>query len=281
MGGPEQSGTDTAYLRDHQYRDPSNLNARIALHAKYARSDEPWYPWLISRVDWAPGVRVLEVGCGSGALWVNVAPLLPAVRLTLTDLSPGMVTAATSAVGPLTNIELDGAQACDVQDLPFETGAFDIVVANHMLYHAPDPERAARELARVLMPDGALLAATNGPRHLDVIREITREVFGWSSIDGAVARFAPESGERLLRGAFGSVTWHPHPSTMVCTDPADVYAFIKSSPAGQEANNEQLAALHRAIDDRFEAAGGRLPISTEAGAFVASVPARLRGTPRT
>ena len=32
----ESLGTDPDYLRDHQYKDPSNLNARIALHAKYS-----------------------------------------------------------------------------------------------------------------------------------------------------------------------------------------------------------------------------------------------------
>ena len=274
MSGPERSGTDTEYLRDNQYRDPTNLNARIALHAKYARSDEPWYPWLISHLEWAPGACVLEVGCGSGALWVNVAPLLPRLRLTLTDLSPGMVQAATAAVEPLSNIELAGARTCDVQDLPFENGAFDVVVANHMLYHVADPARAVREFARVLTSEGALMAATNGPRHLDVVRQITREVFGWSSLDGAVTRFAPESGEPLLRAAFGSVAWHPHPSSLVCTDPADVDAFIRSSPAGQEATDEQLAALRQAIDRRFAAEGGSLSITTEAGCFVASAPDR-------
>ena len=156
MAGREGLGTDADYLRRRQYRDPSNLNARIALHAKYARSEEPWYPWLISRVGWAPGTRVLEVGCGSGALWVNVAAMLPDVRLTLTDLSTGMVEAATAAVTPLANVEVVGTLTCDAQELPFADEAFDVVVANHMLYHVPDPARAAAEFARVLTSDGAL-----------------------------------------------------------------------------------------------------------------------------
>ena len=59
-------GTDPDYLRQRQYRDPSNLNARIALHAKYSRADEPWYPWLAGLVEWPADGDVLEVGCGSG-----------------------------------------------------------------------------------------------------------------------------------------------------------------------------------------------------------------------
>ena len=56
------------------------------LHAKYTRADEPWYPSLVGRITWPAGAEVLEVGCGTGALWANVAPLLPDLRLTLTDL---------------------------------------------------------------------------------------------------------------------------------------------------------------------------------------------------
>jgi SAM-dependent methyltransferase len=266
-------GTDAGYLREHQYKDPSNLNARIALHAKYSRADEPWYPWLISRVEWPEAARVLEVGCGSGALWVNVAPLLPDLALTLSDLSEGMVEAASAAVAPLSNIELADARVCDAQDLPFDDDAFDVVVANHMLYHVPEPARAAAEFARVLAPDGALMAATNGPRHLDAVRELSREVFGWTSLDGAIQRFAPENGAQILSGAFGTVAWHPHPSTMVCTDPEDVYAFIASSPVAHDSTPEQQATLRRTIEARFASEGGSLRVTIESGCLIAHHPA--------
>jgi SAM-dependent methyltransferase len=119
----EALGIDAAYLREHQYKDPTNLNARIALHVKYSRADEPWYRWLAARIGWPEGAEVLEVGCGSGALWVNIAPLLPHLRLTLTDLSDGMVAAAAEAVASLPGLELAEARTCDAQRLPFADGA--------------------------------------------------------------------------------------------------------------------------------------------------------------
>jgi SAM-dependent methyltransferase len=266
----EALGTDREYLRERQYKDPQNLSARMALHAKYSRADVPWYAWLVGRVDWPEDGRVLEVGCGSGALWVNVAALLPHLRLTLTDLSEGMVAAAAAAVAPLAPLELADARTCDAQDLPFDDASFDVVVANHMLYHVPEPRLAAAEFARVLRPGGVLLAATNGPRHLDAVAEVSRAVLGWSSLDFVDQRFGLSTGEEILRTAFDSVTWHDHPSTMVCTDPEDVIAFIASSPAGQDASPEQRVALREAVEVRFAAEGGQMRVTTESGCFVAT-----------
>jgi SAM-dependent methyltransferase len=262
-------GVDADYLRDHQYKDPTNLNARIALHARFSRAEVPWYPWLAGLVEWPGGGDVLEVGCGPGLLWARIAPILPPLRLTLTDLSEGMLDAARDVVEPFDSLDLVATRACDAQDLPFADDAFDVVVANHMLYHVPEPTRAAAEFARVLRPGGVLLAATNGPSHLDVIAEISRQVFGWSSLDFVGRRFGRSNGGAILQTVFEDVTWHDHPSSMVCDDPDAVVAYIRSSSSGQEASDAQLAALTDAVDERFRVAGGVLTMSIEAGCFVA------------
>ncbi len=272
-------GTDQEYLRESQYKDPTNLNARIALHTKYTRADERWYPWLVGRIEWPAGADVLEVGCGTGALWANVAPLLPDLRLTLTDLSEGMLETATGTVTAIANVEVAETRPCDVQALPFPDAVFDIAVANHMLYHVPDPRRAAAELARVLRPDGILLAATNGPHHLDAIKELSRQVLGWSPLEFSDRRFGKTNGRTILASRFGSVRWHQHPSFMVCTNADDVVAFILSTAAGQEATPAQCHALEEAVAARFVEGGGSLRISQDAGCFVAVRPRPLRPAP--
>jgi SAM-dependent methyltransferase len=269
----EDLSIDKEYLRESQYKDPTNLNARIALHTKYTQADEPWYPWLAGRIVWPQGAEVLEVGCGSGALWAGVAPFLPDLRLTLTDLSEGMVAAAERAVEPLTNLELTETRPCDVQELPFADGAFDVAVANHMLYHVPDPLLAAAELARVLRPGGVLLAATNGPRHLEAIAELSRLALGWSPLDFSDRRFGKSTGEAILASRFGSVRWDQHPSTVVCTSPDDLIAFIVSTAAGREASPDQRRALDDAVAARFRQNGGVLRTTTDTGCFVAREPA--------
>ncbi|HEX3333729.1 MAG TPA: methyltransferase domain-containing protein [Acidimicrobiales bacterium] len=269
MALPENRGTDAAYLREHQYKDPSNLSARIALHARFSQSEQPWYPWLTSLVDWPEDGDVLEVGCGPGTLWLNVAALLPPLRLTLTDLSVGMLAAAREAVAPLPSLEVVATTACDAQALPFPDRSFDVVVANHMLYHVPDPSRAVSEFARVLRSGGVLVAATNGPNHLDVITELSRQFLGSSTTDFVDRRFGTTNGAAILSDSFGSVTWYPHACTIVCDEPSAVLAYVTSSGAGHAAAPEQLDALAEAVHARFREAGGVLRISTEKGCFVA------------
>ncbi len=253
-------------------RTPPTSTRGIALHARFARADEPWYPWLAGRVHWPEDGEVLEVGCGPGLLWTSIAALLPHFHLTLTDLSEGMLATARDVVERIGSIDVASAQVCDAQQLPFPDDAFDVVVANHMLYHVPEPARAAAEFARVLRPDGLLLAATNGPDHLDVIADISRRVFGWSSLDFVDRRFGRSNGSSILGTAFEEVVWYHHPGRLVCDDPDAVVAYMLSSSAGQEADGSQLAALTQAVHDRFREDGGVVTMTTDAGCFVARRP---------
>jgi SAM-dependent methyltransferase len=59
------------------------------------------------------------------------------------------------------------AVACaDVTAVPLRSGAFDVVLAVHMLHHVPDRQAAVREAAPRAGPGGACIAVTTGTRHL-------------------------------------------------------------------------------------------------------------------
>ena len=248
--------------------------------ANYSVATEPWYPWLAARVAWPPHGDVLEIGCGSGLLWINIAPLLPPLRLTLTDLSEGMVAAAAAAVAPLPGIELTAAQACDAESLPFDDASFEVAMANHMLYHVPDPALTAAELARVLRPGGVLLAATNGPHHLNAVSDLQVQVFGSSPRELVSRRFGKENGAAILGRAFASVEWHDHPGTLECPDPDAVVSYIASTALAQESPPEKMDELRAAVDARFAADGGVLRAPIESGCFVARGPLAAGGNGR-
>ena len=54
-----------------QYQNASNISARINLHALYSTNPQGWFPWIYEQCRIRPGMRVLELGCGNGALWTE------------------------------------------------------------------------------------------------------------------------------------------------------------------------------------------------------------------
>ncbi len=96
-----------------------------------------------------PGERVLIVGCGTG-LDFDFMPR--GVEITGLDLAPGMLARARTRAARLGHAAtlLEG----DARALPFPDASFDVAVLHLILAVAPEPERIARETARVLRPGG-------------------------------------------------------------------------------------------------------------------------------
>jgi SAM-dependent methyltransferase len=182
------AASDPALVRE-QYAREDNLRARKALYEEVSGENGPDVLWRVLR-EWGPR-RVLEVGGGQGELAERIVRELGAT-LTFVDQSERMVDLARAR-------GLD-AHVGDVQELPFEDGAFDTVVAAWMLYHVPDVDRALAEIARVLAPGGALFAVTNSERHLEELRELIG-----MDVGELVSQFSSENGEALLRRHFVEV----------------------------------------------------------------------------
>jgi SAM-dependent methyltransferase len=109
--------------------------------------------------------------------------------------------------------------------LAFGDGAFDVVVANHMLYRVPDRPRAFAEIRRVLADAGRFHAATNGRGHL---AELAGLVPGWSFADHVDA-FGLETGPPQLEAFFADVPVEAFEDWLEVTETEPVLAYIRSS----------------------------------------------------
>src|SRR6476619_1676554 len=116
-------GSDQKYLLQDQYRDASNLDARVRLHVLFSTNRYGWMQWVFDQFNLAAKSRILEVGCGPGLLWLqNVARIPEGWDITLSDFSPGMLDEARR------NLE-KGARPfrfalIDAQSIPFEGQSF-------------------------------------------------------------------------------------------------------------------------------------------------------------
>ncbi|ADI14835.1 class I SAM-dependent methyltransferase [Truepera radiovictrix] len=261
-----------------QYEAAANLDARVALHARFGAAQVNWYRWVFDRVvrEAAPpgAARVLELGCGHAKLWRENAERVPeGWDLTLTDASPGMVAAAEATLGATPHPVTFAVAAA--QALPFADAAFDAVIANHMLYHVPDLPRALTEVRRVLRPGGTLFAATNGREHLLELDALTRALTPEGVVSAFsrrthLATFDLETGAAALHPFFADVTLHHAPrSDLYVTEAEPLVAYALSLlPEAPRQDEAKLSAFRQEVARRIAASGG-VRITRSSGLFVA------------
>lgn len=260
------------------YRTPERLRARIALHEQHGQGSEDIHVWLFDQLEanapaLPPGARVLEVGAGSGRMWQVAAQRVPpGWQLTLSDRSPGMLEAAESA---LADVGLSATfLEADAQDLPFPAGDFDLVFANHMLYHVTSPARAVTELRRVLTPGGVLVAATNGVAHMLEARNMIEPLVRVPGlkVDGVrPLSFTLESGAALLQPLFETVNVFHQDSSIVVDEPEPLLAYLRSLLHVPDRFDEELFGQLKEWEASVRAAfaGGPVRIQRRSGAFIA------------
>jgi ubiquinone/menaquinone biosynthesis C-methylase UbiE len=120
-----------------------------------------WHNRIVNRcADVALGahqvsLRVLDVGCGTGALLRQMNARLPNV-LELVGVDPAI------EVVRLARDRAEGVEQfiqANAEQLPFPDGHFDLVVSTSSFDHWVDQERGLREVARVLQPEGRFVLA--------------------------------------------------------------------------------------------------------------------------
>jgi SAM-dependent methyltransferase len=194
-----------------EYATEAGLEARRSLYVGVDGPDAR--EELFSVVSELAPTRVLEVGCGPGELSERIALEL-AAEVVAIDLSERMVELARGR-------GVD-ARVGDVQALPFPDACFDCVVAAWMLYHVPDVDRGLAEIARVLRPEGHLVAVTNSEEHLAEARATAGvDMLGQSA-------FSRENADAQLRRHFRRVERRDIDGTVAFESHHDVRRYIAS-----------------------------------------------------
>ncbi|SRR5712691_3549492 len=103
----------------------------------------------LARANIQPGERLLDIGCGTGALLREVIGQVPSVRAAGIDVSFGMLRAA--------RIREASLLAGDVELLPFRAHSFDTIITSSSFHFWPDPHHALMEIRRVLRKNGQLV----------------------------------------------------------------------------------------------------------------------------
>lgn len=155
-----------------------------------------------------PGGRLLDVGCGRGAVASLLSERFDEVHGVDAD-EEALATAAERGVG-VARADLDR------EPLPFADGYFDAVVSLDVIEHVLDPATFVRELARVLRPGGKVYLATPNVRFLGYLRTLllkgrfpltSSDPRGWQG--GHIHFFTNADLEALLReSGFEAVAHH-------------------------------------------------------------------------
>ena len=219
------------------------------------------------------GATILELGCGPGLLWKQNQERLPEDwQVHLSDFSPGMLREASQNIRGFSHSIF--LCTLDAQLIPYLPCTFDLVVANHMIYHIPDRPRAFSEIHRVLKPAGQFIAATNGLHHMEEIRDLLirldPELANRTDHTFGVNEFTIENGKEQLSQWFPEIQVVPFAGSLEVTEVAPLIAYILSMNAASEISisPQRIHLLHHYLE-REIAIGGSFHITKSTALFIA------------
>ncbi len=270
-------GTDRARLTRQAYVSDEHLAIRYRTHELYSRPKIDFRQWVLDTFLWQGDEWVLDVGAGPGNYFEPLRVRIPDGLLIGGDLSLGMTRSARErAVAARAQV-----LAFDAERLPFPDGAFDVVLANHMLYHVGEIDRALAEFSRVLKPSGCLITATNSQDTMPELDTLARRActllgFPKQSFRPAHHQFTLENGPAMLHRHFLAVARYDLPSAFYFPEVEPVLDYLNSTQTlrapqlPDELSWEQFMGVMEKQITRLIRHFGELQVHKLAGVLVAT-----------
>lgn len=216
-----------------QYKNATNISARIRLHRDYSVNQEGWFPWLFSNLHLKPGMKILELGAGNGALWSqNIAKVSKNVTIVLSDISEGILADARKTIGDHPQFQYSVFNA---QKIPFADNTFDLVIANHMLFYCDDIPKALQEVRRVLKSGATFTCSTYSQKHMHEITDLVQNYNANIVLSSTklYERFGLDNGRQILKPYFKDISCHKYQDAIELSDSMPIISYILSCHGNQ------------------------------------------------
>lgn len=217
-----------------QYRNSTNISARIRLHRLFSSNKQGWFPWIYEQCQITEGMKILELGCGNGRLWIeNKAKLPTDCEIILSDISEGMI----RDVRREQSLQDDrfSFAAFDCHAIPYEDASFDLVIANHVLFYCKDVDRVCSEVGRVLKPGGRFVCGTYGVAHMQEVSRLVTQFDDRITLSGEnlYEHFGKENGAQALAPYFAEVDWQQYEDALIVTQAEPLIEYVLSCHGNQ------------------------------------------------
>ena len=253
MAEPEQNPSDAQTALDQlkQRMRSTWMAGDFGQIARYAAQGAGEF---VDRLHISPGMRALDVACGTGNLAIPAAR--KGAQVTGVDIAPNLLNQARQrADDESLHATFDEG---DAEQLPYPDAYFDLVMSMFGAMFAPRPERVASELARVCRPGGTIAMANWTPegfvgktfslvsRHVPPPEGLPAPIL-WGTENIAKARLGPYAPS--MHTVRRTITFdYPHPPRQVVQLFRDYFgptqaAFARLDPPGQSALAAELEQL--------------------------------------
>lgn len=249
-----------------QFSNDKNLAMRIDFYKKYTTNKYRFADWLFDKYNFKENISILELGCGNGNHWEGKLKKLPkGCKLILSDFSDGMLDLVKEKYSSNKNVSFD---KIDIQSIPYDDNSFDMIIANHMLFHVPDLNKALLEVKRVLKKGGYFYSATDGNGGMrPFLHEAIKQFDPESEAFTEKLPFNLQNGGEILSKYFENVQRFDYENTLAITDTQDLIDWLKSTKSISGYSDESLSNLYNYFED-IRVRDGAINIPRETGVFI-------------